>query len=107
MECRHGGLELELKEVPGRVAVGFGADVDLEPGVLDEKLVEASRRRSPRSVRAEEAGSVAEAQPAVAVALGAVAALVDEPMVVVAEEGEVVEARLAAVRPGRRWCAWR
>ena len=67
--------------------------------VLGEEVVRASRWRPRREGRAENAVAVAEAERPRAVVLDRVAALVDEAVVVEAEQYEVLEARLAAVRP--------
>ena len=49
--------------------------------------------------RRDDAVAVAEANACLGVTCDGVAALVDDAMVLVAEEHEVLEARLAAVRP--------
>ena len=67
--------------------------------VVGEQVVCPSGRWPGWGERPDDAVAVAEADAALGVALDGVAALVHEAMVLPAEEDEVVEARLAAVRP--------
>ena len=67
--------------------------------MLADKSSASAGRRSRRRARRQDAVAVSEPKPAVRSVLDRVAALVDEPVVVEAEEHEVVEARLATVSP--------
>ena len=72
---------------------------EAQPVVLGKKLVGAPGRRPRWHGRAENAVAVSEAKPARGVVLDPVPALVHEAVVVEAEQHEVPEARLPAVRP--------
>ena len=77
----------------------FGSISEPVRVVVGEEVVCPSGRWPGWREWPDDAVAVAEADAAVGVALDGVAAFVDEAMVLPAEEDEVVEARLAAVRP--------
>ncbi|GIU94528.1 MAG: hypothetical protein KatS3mg012_0985 [Gaiellaceae bacterium] len=91
--------EAEVERVAAAGAQGVLVECEAEAGVLCLERVRASARRRPRDARVQDAVAVAEAKAAGAVVLERVAALVHEPVVVEAEQDEVVEARLAATGP--------